>query len=498
MTAITCIQPPGLSHEQRLTFAIRLFILVKIAALFVLAINTRFVMDEFWHFTQPVYLFDGTFDTIWPKKAVGYAVFYELSHLIGWDATSMLITGRLTTACLSLALIVCIYKCARALGHERITAILAVALLLSFSSYIERGFRLRSEPLATLFAALAVLVVIRYETDRAKTLLIAGLLSGLAFVTTQKSVYFNFALGAALVVDALCMRSASRAFFRGGLLILGWAGAIFFYGALLGGTAMPQVLKMLFLGPVELALHGGSYYEGLDAFVWQTLLRNAVPYALVCLGLVLSAARILKCDSAARIFLVHAVLLTGLVFFHNQTWPYVFSMALPFLAVFGAVALTVLLRQGASRSAMALVILSVIAVQSIVRNVQYLGHDNLAQLALVQQAEAQLAQDETYFDGIGMIPSRRMEPRLWLDAQAVRETNEEGRNSTLYGALLRAEPHLVIATYRTDGLSSVFGDALNTTYGFLTSHILLRLEANRILTPPKAERAPLFNGIYTD
>lgn len=498
MTAISPIQPHGLSREQRLSLAIKVFVLAKIAILLVLAVNTRFVMDEFWHFTQPVYLFDGTFDTIWPKKAVGYAVFYELAHMIGWDATSMLIAGRLTTACLALILIWCIYKCALALGHERITAVLAVAILLSFSNFIERGFRLRSEPLATLFAASAVLVVIRYETDRAKTLVIAGILSGLAFVTTQKSIYFNFALGAALVIDAFCMPSVTRAIKRGALLVLGWAIAIASYGILLGGHAMLQVLEVLFLGPAELALNGGSYYEGLDAYVWQTLIRNALQYGLVAFGLFLSAARFFRCGSANRIFLTFTVLITVFVFFHNQTWPYVFTMALPFLALYGAVAVIWLLRHSERWSAAILGVLIVIAIQSTVRNVQYLDHDNRAQLALVQKAETQLGEGDTYFDGVGMIPSRRMEPRLWLDAQAVIKTREEGRNSTLYNSLLLGEPDLVISTYRTDNLGAVFNAVLADKYGFLSPHIMLPLETTPGLSRNKAARAPLFQGIYTD
>ncbi|MDA7963938.1 hypothetical protein [Ruegeria sp.] len=497
MTAFTQIQSSGLSQEQNLSRAISLFVFAKIAILFVLAVNTRFVMDEFWHFTQPVYLFDGIFETIWPKKAVGYVVFYELSHLIGWDATSMLMVGRLTTAGLAVALLWGIYKCALTLSHERLTAILAVALLLTFSNFIERGFRLRSEPLATLFAVMAVLVVVRYQADRAKTLILAGLLSGLAFVTTQKSVYFNFALGAALVVDALCMLSITRAIKRGVLLLLGWAIAIALYGVLLGGSAMPQVLEVLFLGPAELALNGGSYYDGLDAYVWQTLFRNPLQYGLVAFGLILSAKRILKLDCAERIFLVFTVLLAGLIFFHNQTWPYVFTMVLPFLAVYAALAATYLLHHSERWSSIIPGLLLVIAVQSIVRNVQYLDHDNRAQLVVVQQAEAQLAENDTYFDGIGMIPSRRMEPRLWLDAQAVLKTKGEGQNSTLYSALLEAEPDLVIPSYRTDNLGPEFNSILKSEYGSLSPHILLPLETNPDLSRSKSQRLPLFKGIYS-
>ncbi|WP_299987715.1 glycosyltransferase family 39 protein [uncultured Ruegeria sp.] len=483
--------------SERLLLTVKVVVFVKIAILFSLAINTRFVMDEFWHFTQPVYLFDGTFETIWPKKAVGYAVFYELSHLIGWDATSMLMVGRLMTACLAVAIVWCIYLCCRSLGAERVTALIAVALLLSFSNFIERGFRLRSEPLATLLGAMAVLVIVRYETDRAKTLLIAGLLSGFAFVTTQKSIYFNFALGTALTMDALFARSVSRAIKRGVLLVLGWIAAIAIYAVLLGGSSLLKVLEVLFLGPAELALNGGSYYEGLDAYIWQTLKRNSLQYGLVIFGLILTASRVFKCASRERIFFIFTVLLAVLVFFHNQTWPYVFVMALPFLAIYGADAFAYLTQRSDRWSYRVLGILIIITVLSTARNVQYLSHDNHAQLELIRNAEAVLDQDDTYFDGIGMIPSRRMEPRLWLDAQAVNNTKAQGKAAVLYDSLLRSEPKLVLLSYRTDNLGKVFNTVLETNYVFLSPNIMLPRETHHEISTDRIDRPLLFESIYS-
>ena len=118
---------------------------VKLAFFFILAVNTQFVMDEFWQFGQSKYLGNGFFETIWPAKAVGYAVFFDLAHWIGWDATSALIAGRLTTAALSVATVGIVYKIARKLGHSRIEALLSVLLLLCMSTFIERAFRLRAE-----------------------------------------------------------------------------------------------------------------------------------------------------------------------------------------------------------------------------------------------------------------------------------------------------------------------------------------------------------------
>ncbi|MFT4161536.1 hypothetical protein, partial [Shinella sp.] len=53
-------------------------------------------------------------------------------------------------------------------------------------------------PLAVFFAVAALLVVLRARELSGRQLVIAGVLSGLSFLATQKSIYFNFALGLGL------------------------------------------------------------------------------------------------------------------------------------------------------------------------------------------------------------------------------------------------------------------------------------------------------------
>ena len=72
---------------------------IKIILLFVLAWSIRLVMDEFVQLGWAKYLFNGLFDTIWHPKAVGYAAFYEVAHLIGWNATSILLVAAFRPRC---------------------------------------------------------------------------------------------------------------------------------------------------------------------------------------------------------------------------------------------------------------------------------------------------------------------------------------------------------------------------------------------------------------
>src|SRR5687767_9588993 len=190
------------AKRRKLNGLLGALIALKLVILFVYALKIRFVMDEFVFLGNAKYLFDDAYQTFWPPKALGYAMFYKLAHTIGWDATSILLVGRIQTALLGCATVAMTYACARALGEDRTRALAIVLVLLSFSNFMERIFRTIAEPVALFFAVAALLVIVRTGASRPRAILLAGVLSGLSFLATQKSVYFNFALGIALVADA--------------------------------------------------------------------------------------------------------------------------------------------------------------------------------------------------------------------------------------------------------------------------------------------------------
>ena len=184
-----------------------------------------------------------------------------------------------------------------------------------------------------------------------------------------------------------------------------------------------------------------------------------------------------------------SVVIVVLVFRHNQPWPYLFIWALPFLVLWiptlGEVA------EGRFRQ-VGIGLLAVAVVFSFARNLAYFDHDNRAQLDLVAEAEALIGPEESYFDGIGLLPSRDDRPRRWLDARGVARV-VEGQDDLL-AALRDAPPALVIETYRTDALGPEFADWLTESYGEVGPGLWLR-GADGV--PDLPARAPLFEGIYT-
>ena len=445
------------------TAFISIAVATKIVILFVFAWKARFVMDEFVQLGWAKYFSNGLFDTIWHPKAVGYAIFYEIAHLIGWDATSILLVGRVQTAVLACATVAMVYACARALGEDRTRALIIVLILLCFSNFMERIFRTIAEPLAVFFAVAALLVVLRARQLRGWQLAAAGVLSGLAFLATQKSIYFNLGLGLGLVVDAVLMRRYAAGVARGAWLVLGWTVPIIAYCFIFGGADPIPIARNLIFGPIEIATRGGGDYGGLRTFVLQTLARNYVLYVFCFAGMALSLMRIIALDERKRIALIFSVVITVLVFAHDQPWPYVFIMALPFMSLWSLTLLDGLATR-ALYLGIAWTALAAAMSISFVVNLLYLRFDNAAQLELVARAESLLAPNERYFDGVGMLPNRMEPTTLWLDKHYVLKTLRERGRSEAYSVLSKSPPKLILWSYRMDYIYPVVAPLILNSY----------------------------------
>lgn len=445
---------------------------VKIGILWWFAWNRRFVMDEFDQLNWAKYVGHGFFETIWPVKSVGYAVFFDIAHLIGWNARSILLIGRMETALLACGTLALVYGIARSLGQSRTRALVILLVLLSFSNFIERIFETRAEPLATFFAAAALLVAIR-AVDRRWSIVGAGVLSGLAFLSTQKSLYFDVALGLALVGDAVLARHYAQAVARGAWLVVGWLIPVVFYCFAFGPNQPLAIAQNIFFGPLGVAsAQTAAEYGGLREFVVQTLKQNALLYLFCFAGMLLALFRITRMDGTERIALIFSALITALVFAHNQPWPYVFVMALPFLALWALEPFDALSGKWALRTA-AWGVLGVAIAFSFARNVHVFSIDNHDQLALVARAEPLLAPDEVYFDGVGMLPNRPEPSTLWLDHHAILQTLREGRHSEAFRIFTEAPPKLIIWSYRMDAIEPLVGPLIRPSYVQVAPNIRL-------------------------
>jgi hypothetical protein len=467
------VSPAGKSFGlefKHLRIVLTASIALKMAVLFILAWNRRFVMDEFVQFGSAKNI--GQIATLATTqiKAQGYVPFFELAHLIGWNARSMLLLGRMEMALLACGTLAIVYALARSLGESKVRSALIVLILLSFSNFIERIFETRGDPMSVFFAAAALLVAIRAR-DRRWWIIAAGVLSGLAFLSTQKAVYFNLALGLALVGDAALERRFAHGISRGVCLVLGWLVPIAAYCLILGGSDPLAVGHNLFFGPLIAASPEiAAEYRGLRNFVLQTLELNAGLYVFCFEGMVLAVLQMGRLDCGRRVALIFSVIITVLVFTHNQPWPYVFIMALPFIALWAMWPFDLLAAKPVYlRTAWA--VLAIAIASSFVKNVLYLPINNHNQLALISRAESLLAPDDVYFDGVGMLPNRREPSTLWLDQHEILQTLHERQASEAYRIFSVARPKLILWSHDLDMIEPVVGPLIRNSYAQVAPNI---------------------------
>lgn len=462
---------------------------LKLIILFALAVNTIFVMDEMAFLGRSKDLFNGLYETIWPSKSVGYSIVFAPAHIIGWNAQSTLITGRLIAAlatCLSLLLI---YQLALALGKDKTRALAIVFLILCFSTFMERAFRTRAEPIGLVFGLASLWYVVRGKTDDMRRIFVAGIIAGLAFLIHQKAVYYNLALGTALVGDAFFQRKFVTGIQRGALLVAGWISAILAYCLLFGGLDFFLVLKNLFVSPVELVLEGATYYSDWNAFRLQTFSRNSVLYLLGGVGLFLTALNLLKLDEKIRISLIFSVIISILIITHNQPWPYVFVMAIPFLALWVFEPIDRLGSHSIVQNTV-LAIIALFVVLSFARNIAYLDRDNRNQLLLINQTEHLLDKTDTYLDGTGMLPNRYQAAVASWDTIAVAKIKAFGIETDLLTRIYESSPKVFVTTYRSEKLKDELEPFLANRYVPIYPNILV---AGRELAPGETTS---FNAPY--
>jgi hypothetical protein len=219
----------------------------------------------------------------------------------------------------------------------------------------------------------------------------------------------------------------------------------------------------LLFGPVEIATRGADDYGGLRRYVLQTLARNYVLYVFCFAGMALSLAQIMRLDERRRIALIFSVVITVLVFAHDQPWPYVFIMALPFMSLWSLTLLDGIAVRARYVRVAQIALVTAMGI-SLVANLFYLRFDNAAQLEVVARAESLLAPDERYFDGVGMLPNRMEPTTLWLDKHHVLATLREGKNSEAYNVLSKSPPKLILWSYRMDYIYPVVAPLILNSY----------------------------------
>jgi len=471
------------------------FILAKIILIFVLSHNTFFVMDEYT-LAAHTGMIEDFYVSYFPFKTVLSAYFYLPSQWLSANSAEAMLIARYQMAAAGAAVTAFVFLISLNMGRTKLESLFTVCVLLAFSTFMERIFRVRTEPLCLLLAISALWMM----TGRHKSgwiLLIAGLISGVAFLTTQKAVYFNFALGAALIAEASARKAYAEAFKKAAIFTFGWAVTVIAYSAYFRGLDLLVVLNHIFITPVRLAVHGGEDYKNLSEFVSMTLSRNAFVYALCFAGLLISLFRIRKLSGAEMIVIVHTLIMTFFVFTHNQPWPYVFIMAIPFLALYGVEAIKALPISKPYLQGAILISALLMMTFSFQRNIHYFGHSNILQNLTSMQAEGLLGQDDSYCDGVGMLVKKRFAGPAWWDARGITEVVAESDKNEfkLLDNIFSYQPKVWILNYRTKKLWPVLAPFMINSYIRVFPNVLV--SGVEVSAEKPVKFVNHYRGVYT-
>lgn len=471
--------PPPAVDPRRLFLALAVaFCGFKLALLAVYAWNAQFVMDEYNLVSSGLAIPRGFYDAYDPVKTVLHVYFYDLSRAWTDDSVGLMRAARLQGLALALAMVALVWGIARNLGRERVEALFAVVVLLSFTTFLERSFRIRSEPLAVSFPLLALWLATGRWRGAPATRFAAGMAVGAAFLTTQKAAYYALAFGLAYLAAGMAGegplgRRARRAVRDAALFSAGWTASVVLYAAAFGGWGFPRVVRMVFTSPLEVVFHGEEFYPSFAPFLVQTLALNPLAWGLGACGLVVALARWRRLGEPERLAAVVGLVVAVAVFTNSQPWPYVFVMTIPFLAVWSP--LPVGWAPAPRRGAVLLVLLAILAA-SFVRNAAYLGRDNAEQRRVMARAERLLAPGERYSDGVGMLPTRPWAGELWnwdsIVLAGIRRGAAAGDHSPIE-AILADQPKLWIDTYRLRALAPILAPRLAGSYLPVDPNILL-------------------------
>ena len=425
-----------------------------------------------------------------PKTVLGY---YELAPLLlliddSWTAV--------TAVKLELVLLVAVAlfitgRILRRFAGER--AVLAsLALLVVMSTFLERSMELRTDMPCALLGLASLLLLMTRRT------LLAGVVCGLTFLTTQKGIYFVAAAEVALA--SIWIRDRTWPAFREWLLLnAGGAATAAAYIALWSIVASPAAIVRCFYNPVAVANAVVSIYR-IRAHYWtQTLVRNPFFYALAAAALLYFILPWLqrRVEHPLSVVLPYAWVMTAAAIWHKQPWPYFFVNLVSTLFVLNTFLISELIAR-ARRD-----MLRAFAVTAIALGIAFpllrlritLRRDASMQKAMVTTAQRLLGPGEKYADGMGMLIHHEQPAQqfFWIDKPMIDYlwTLKRPELDWIAGQVDRGPTKLLIWNYRLEGLPIPLYEALQQRFAPLYGNIFYYAP---VVQAPRFSLG--FNGTY--
>jgi hypothetical protein len=337
--------------DKAILIALILYIIVFAVIILRLSLIRIFNFDEFQVIYASASLLRGKAlyaDNIGGHFPFVNILFSFLIKVLGFHTSSILAARLLTLLFLYLTLFFT-YKIAGLLW-DRLSGVLAVALIMATIVFIDKGIEIRHDIFNMAFNTIGAYCGIKYLKEKdPRFILLSGLFMGLALASTQKAIVWNIGITAGLFSCMIIMKSSRKL-----------SEAIALYG---GGFIIPLIISMGYLVLVydeqlrsilEIAVINASGYldQGKANEVYPFPYRksaifkalfyeNGFFYLLSLLGLFTTLMRWFRRDAIEGVIGFWA--LVGILFYLYTSRPFLQSL-LPTMPALGILAVGLIMK----------------------------------------------------------------------------------------------------------------------------------------------------------
>lgn len=341
--------------------------------------------------------------------------------------------------------------------------VVGLASLLLISTFLERSSALRVDMLTAWFGVAGLLFLL------GKRLVLAGILTGLSFLVSQKGVYYCVAIFVSFGLYSLIYSSlkegVKNCFILAFSILIPVIVYLVFWTAITGDES---VLFGVFFRNTHVVFL--NIYQEMNRFWFQIISRNLSFFMVVGVAFfwffVQSCKK--KIDEKSAIVSLYSLLLLVFCISHKQPWPYFFVVLLPTLALLVIAFVDDLLRSFESKRVFKFCSLVLVAsfVFFLIRFPLVIARDNTFQKETIILMESMLPINGTYLSGFNASLRFRHisgERLSWLDVRGLAKLRSVGDKKVI-SSMEQDMPMVVLDNYRIQNLSSEVKNFLTQSY----------------------------------
>lgn len=446
--------------------------LAKAIAIF----HYHYIMDEFVDLSIGADLYRGLlpFRDIKFNRPFLFNYFLSLPFYFMNNSLWILWVNRFWFFLINMGILLLVYKITKYYLKKTSQAFFSILLVGTTIPFLFNGSRLRCD-VTISFLYLLVFYFLLIHWKQPKWCFLEGSILGFAFLISQKAVYYILLYFFSLLLIML-FEKEKKVWLK--QIAMGLLGLISILGSFIFWVWIKGLFFRFYQDNILRAFHTGirsnvyNTFHYLLRFVYQNIFTFFLLFfSLWCY---LRKGKDILEDKPNLLLGVHALGLIGITLFHKARFPYFFLISIPLLAVFTSIQIKPLIKKS---TIFPLLLVGLVAVYPLFFSCMLWKNSAGYQYELIQACETYLHPEDSYFDGIGMVFSRKKASQLNMTQRCINEYYQN-KYPRLIPEWIQNQCKLFILNYRIKNLK-------NPEKLFISNNYLQTPENSHILLPGK-------------